>query len=354
MTPIEVVNLRRPRPADPGRPAFLSADLLPERGMMTLQITAHLPGRGTTELLHAPSPEEAFAAPEDFPGNASFGLGGAILLPYANRIPGTLSPDRRTIATRVPGGTVHLPANGGHWKPGGELYAIHGLMLAARMDEVRRAATDQEDRATATFHAGDFGGRWISQTDVRCESVLRSDSFTLTVTATNAGSDPRRPLPMGIGWHPYFMLPSGRREQARLHLPAHRRVLVNEDGLPTGEVVPVAGSLFDFSAPGGRPLGALPLDDCFVDLDRSPDGAVTTELIDPAAAYGLRIVAASPSIQAVQIYGPPDAPFLAIEPQLNWADPFGGQWGPEVETGMALLDPGVSVVYSVRLELSVP
>ena len=321
---------------------------------MTLQIKAHLPGRGETDLLHAPSLENAraaFAVPEDFAGNTSFLLGGAILLPYANRIRGKLSPDRRTIATEIPGGTVHLPANGGHWKPDGELYAIHGLMLAARMDHVQRSTTEEEDRATALLHAGDFGGRWLSQTDVRCGNVLRSDSFTLTVTATNAGTTT---LPMGIGWHPYFTLPSGRRDQARLHLPAHHRVLVNDDGLPTGRIVPVAGTPFDFSTPGGRPLGALPLDDCFVDLERSAEGEIAAELIDPAAAYGLRIVATSPAIKAVQVYGPPDAAFLAVEPQLNWADPFGAQWGAEADTGMALLDPGASVVYSVRVELFVP
>ncbi len=319
--------------------------------MMTLQIKAHLPGRGETDLLYAPAPEKNFAEPEIFAGNASFLLGGAILLPYANRIRGRLAPDRRTIETAIPGGTVHLPANGGHWKPDGELYAIHGLLLAARMDHIERSTTSEEDRATALLHAGDFGGRWVSQTDVRCENVLRSDSFTLTVTATNAGTTP---LPMGIGWHPYFMLPSGRRDQARLHLPAHRRVLVNQDGLPTGEIVPVAGSPFDFTAPAGQPLGALPLDDCFVDLERSATGSITAELVDPAASYGLRIVATSPAIKAIQIYGPPDAPFLAVEPQLNWADPFGAQWAPGADTGMALLAPGDSVAYSVRVELALP
>jgi len=319
--------------------------------MMTLQVKAHLPGRGETDLLYAPAPEKTLAEPELFAGNASFLLGGAILLPYANRIRGKLSPDRRTIETAIPGSTVHLPANGGHWKPNGELYAIHGLLLAARIDHIERSTTTEEDRATALLHAGDFGGHWVSQTDVRCETALRSDSFTLTVTATNAGTTP---LPMGIGWHPYFALPSGRRDQARLHLPAHRRVLVNEDGLPTGQIAPVAGTPFDFMASGGRPVGALPLDDCFVDLERSANGSITAELIDPAASYGFRIVAESHAIKAIQVYGPPDAPFLAIEPQLNWADPFGDQWGADVDTGMALLPPGAAVVYSVRLELLAP
>ena len=45
-----------------------------------------------------------------------------------------------------------------------------------------------------------FGGRWVSATEVTFENVLRSDSFTLMVTARNASSEL---LPMGIGWHPY-------------------------------------------------------------------------------------------------------------------------------------------------------
>jgi hypothetical protein len=54
------------------------------------------------------------------------------------------------------------------------------------------------------------------------------------------------------------------------------------------------------------------------------------------------------------VYGPPGAAFLAVEPHLNWADPVGVQWGAGVDTGMAILGPSASVVYSVRLKLFVP
>lgn len=351
-----VVTLERPRP-DTDRPAFLSAHILPGRGMMTLQITAHLPGRGETTLLHAPDLEEArkLLDPglEAFAGNHSYFVGGAVLIPYANRIRGTLSPDRRSIEAKILGWKVRLPANSGGRKPGAEQYAMHGLILAARMDEVHRDTTEERDRVTASFQAGDFNHQWLSSTELSFENVLTSDSFEITITAHNVGGEP---LPMGIGWHPYFTLPSGKREQGRMRIPARRRTLVNnyDEVLPTGEVVPVAGTPYDFSMPGGKAAGDLFLDDCFVDLERSADGHAVAEIIDPEASYGLRVVAASPRIQAIQVYAPPDQNFFVIEPQFNWADPFGPQWGPEVDTGMAILEPGGKVIYSARLELFKP
>lgn len=347
------VTLERPRPAGPDRPAFLSAQVLPGRGMTTLQITAHLPGRGETALLFAPALEEApafFDRPgEPFPGNASYLAGGAILLPFANRIRGALSADRRTIEAGLPGGRVRLPANAGGRRPGAEQYAMHGLLLDARPDEI----SQEGDRVVAVYRSGDFNHRWPSRTEVVIENILLDDSFTLNVTARNTGAEP---LPMGIGWHPYFALPSGRRQQARLRLPARRRTLVNDydEVLPTGEVVPLAGTPYDFSAPGGKPLGDLYLDDCFVDLERTAAGDVVAEVIDPEASYGLRVIGASPHIRAIQVYGPPDKDFIVLEPQFNWADPFGAQWGRDADTGMVTVPPGGSVAYSARMELFTP
>jgi len=353
---LEIVTLQRPRPSDTSQAAFLSAQILPGRGMMTLQITALLPQTGETDLLYAPSPEKARelfdSGPEDFPGNPSYLIGGAILIPYANRIRGAFSPDGKTVETTILGKTVHLPANAGGRRTGAERYSMHGLVLDSGMDEIGRRTTDEEDAVTAILRAGDFGGRWPSAAEISFENVLRSDSFTVNITARNVGEER---LPMGIGWHPYFALPSGRRQQARLHIPARERTLVNDydEVLPTGEVVPVAGTPYDFSMPGGKALEGLYLDDCFVDL-QAPGGHAVATVVDPEAAYGLRVLGASPPIRAFQVYGPPEKDFIVLEPQFNWADPFGGQWRPGMDTGMALLEPGESVVYSARLELFAP
>jgi aldose 1-epimerase len=346
---MRIVTLEAPRPSAPDRPAFLSAQVLPGRGMTTLQVTAHLPGRGETGLIFSPRPEDAaefFDRPgEDFPGNSSYLAGGALLLPFANRIQGVLSADHKTIEADLRGRKVRLPANAGGRRPGAEQYAMHGLLLDAEPDEI-----SQEEGRVVAIYRRDFGGQWPSATEVSVENALTSDAFTFNVTARNTGGET---LPMGIGWHPYFVLPSGDRRQARLHLPASRRTLVNDydEVLPTGEVVPLAGTPYDFSAPGGKPLGDLYLDDCFVDLQRSAAGEVAAEVIDPAAAYGLRVIGASPHIQAIQVYGPPDKGFIVLEPQFNWADPFGAQWGSDADTGMVMIPPGGSVEYSARLEL---
>ena len=346
-----VITLQAPAGSEP---AFTSAEIFPGRGMTTLQVRARVPGLGEVDLIASPPLEEArarFAASsrEPFPGNESYLFGGAVLIPYANRIRGRLSADRRTVEARVLGREVTLPANAGGRRPGAEQYSMHGLVLDSKVGEIERRTTAEEDSVSGTLHAGDFGGHWISDAEISFENILRSDSFTLRITVRNAGGEI---LPMGIGWHPYFNLPSLRREQARLHVPARRRTLVNDydEVLPTGEVVPVAGTPYDFSQPGGRAMGDLYLDDCFVDLE-APAGEVTAEVIDPVSHYGVRVVAGAPPVRAIQVYAPPDKPFIVVEPQFNWADPFGEQWGLGVDTGMARLAPGESMTYWARLEL---
>jgi aldose 1-epimerase len=351
-----IITLKRDFPGG-NAPAFMGAEVLPGRGMMLLQVSAHLPARGPFNILTAPPVERAreilSGGPDDFAGNQSFSMGAAILVPYANRIRGRRSNVERCVETEILGKPVILPANGGGKTPSAEVYAIHGLILADRVTQFTRRGTDQQDAVTAKFQAGDFGGHWLSSTDLAFEMALRNDSLSLTVTATNVGSEI---LPIGIGWHPYFALPSGRREQVRLHVPGRRRVAVNnyDEVLPTGELLAVVGTAYDFSSPAGAPLGNLYLDDCYVDLDKTAEGHTVAAIIDPEAGYGLRIVAASSEISAIQTYAPPERAFVVVEPQFNWADPFGSQWPPGTPTGMVKLKPKQSVTYAVKLELFTP
>jgi aldose 1-epimerase len=346
-----IVTLECRTPADP--PCLVSARILPGRGMMLLHLDGDLPGLGRIPLIEAPPLEDArraFEESADFAGNASFRMGGAVLVPYANRIRGTLAPDRRTIETRVLDRAVRLPANWGGRRSDAARYAMHGLILDARADHWMVRSEGEREILEATYRADDFAGRWPAMTDLRFEYVLESRALTLAVLAINVG---RERSPIGIGWHPYFRFPSGRRDQARLRVPAHRRLVVNDydEVLPTGAIEPVDGTPYDFREPGGRALGDLYLDDCFVDLERSIDGSLACDIADPAASYHLRLVTPSRSVKAIQIYAPPSGSFVALEPQFNWADPFGSVWPPGTDTGMVILEPGESARYEVRVEL---
>jgi aldose 1-epimerase len=351
-----VVTLVRPQATDKSKPQFLEATVLPGEGMNLLQLKAYLPGTGEVDVITSLGLTEAkqfLEKDNDAFGNNSFKIGGAILLPYPNRIRGKLSADGRTLETTIAGKQLSLPANWHGKNPGAEVHAMHGLILSSQFEDVKQADGPGESTVSGILHAGNFGGPWPSQTDVSIEMALKNNALDIMVVTKNVGKEP---LPMAIGFHPYFGFPSGSRQQARLHLPADMRALANnyDDVFPTGEVVPVKGTPYDFTAPGGAPLGNLFMDDCFLDLKRNSKGTAIVEITDPAAKYGVRILALSPHIKAIQVYAPPDKNFVAVEPQFNLADPYNTKiWGKR-DTGMVLLQPGQSVSWHIRLELFTP
>ena len=183
------------------------------------------------------------------------------------------------------------------------------------------------------------------------EISLTAKALSTTITAKNVG---RGPEPIGIGWHPYFAIPSGDRKQARLHIPGSELAEVNnyDDVFPTGKLILVKGTKYDFTTPGGRPLEDVFLDDNFSNLSRRA-GKISVDLTDPEAGYGLHIHGLSKEIKTVQVYAPPDKPYVAIEEQFNFADPFSPVWG-NLDTGMVTLNPGQSVTWTVQLELFTP
>ena len=109
--------------------------------MNVFQVRAYFPELGDVNVLGSPSLEEAAeilkaGVPEEN-GLKSASLGGAVLLPYANRIRGKLSVDGTTIETQINRNTVNLPANWQGKSPGAERHSIHGLIMAAKFEDVR-------------------------------------------------------------------------------------------------------------------------------------------------------------------------------------------------------------------------
>ncbi|HEX4066338.1 MAG TPA: aldose 1-epimerase [Acidobacteriaceae bacterium] len=357
-----VVKLTRAATSNGQKPEFLSVTVLPGRGMNVFQITANLPGKGEIPVLASPNLEEAAerlnGGPDDQNGNASFSFGGAFLVPYPNRIIGKVSADGKTITTEWHGKTITLPANWHNSEhPTEDKHAMHGLILASQAEDIQTLNIPDGETLTGVIHAGDFGGHWLSQTDLSFLIALTGKAVDCTIVAKNIGKEDE---PMAIGWHPYFSIPSGDRKQALLHVPGTQIAQVNNYGavFPTGKLLPVKGTKWDFTAPQGKPLDDVYLDDNWSHLQRT-DGAVDVNLTDPASNYGVRVLGLSPDIRTVQVYAPLTPPagnpraFAAIEQQFNFADPFGKEWHG-MNTGMVTLKPGQSVQWHVRLELFQP
>jgi galactose mutarotase-like enzyme len=336
------------------RPEFTSVTLAPGRGMEILQITANFPGKGELNVLASPDiaqMKQTLDVQDNANGNNSYHFGAAFLVPYPNRIRGKLSADGKTVQAWWKGHPLWLPANSLGKLPGGEPHAMHGLILKAKTDNVRISSAFGGEKVTGVIHAGDFGGHWLSKTDLVVTITLTATAVDAAITAYNVGSDPE---PIAIGWHPYFNLPSGDRTQVRLHIPGSDVAEVDNynNVFPTGKLLPVEGTKFDLRAPDGKPLGKEFFDDNWSHLDWK-NGVAAVTVIDPAAHYGIEIQGLSPEIKAIQAYAPPTANFVAIEHQFNFADPFGSEWGTN-ETGMVTLRPGQSTRWHMRLRVFVP
>jgi galactose mutarotase-like enzyme len=342
----EAITLMRTRLMGSSAPEFLTVTLLPGRGMNVFQITAYIPGKGEVNLLASPSLESAASAMtgNDMAANgqASMAMGGAFEAPWAGSLWG--SSGEAGHATAVwQGHAINLPANGRE--------TLNGLMLAEGADSASSETLPDGGNGVADFHAGDFGGHWLSKTDVEVRVLLSRQSIELTVMANNVGDVAE---PVGIGWHPRFAIFDGDRAQWRLHIPAETRVEVREKvkDAPTGELVPVAGMPYDFQAIDGVRLGTMMLDQCFTGLKQKLlDNGPTAELSNPAGGFGLKLTALSPMIRVMRVVAPADGSYVSIDPQYNYPDPFGREWEKQLSNGMAVLQPGESTEWKVKLEL---
>ena len=349
----KIVTLTR-KAAGNTKPEFTSVTVLPGRGMELLQITANFPGKGNIDVLASPdfaASKKMLDQDDDANGDLAYRLGSAFLVPYPNRIRGKLSADGKTLTTEWEGHTITLPANNIGKNPGSERHAMHGLILKAKTDHVAVKDIPGGQEVTGVIHAGDFGGHWLSKTDLDFTISLTADAVDAVVVAKNVGTEAE---PIAIGWHPYFNLPSGDRTQVRIQIPASNLAEVDnyDNVFPTGKIKPVDGSQYDLRASGGVPLAKNFYDDNWSKLDWK-NGVVTTRVIDPAAKYGVAIEGVSPEIKTIQMYAPPTAKFVAIEDQFNFADPFSKIW-KGMDTGMVTLKPGQSTKWHVRLKVFVP
>jgi aldose 1-epimerase len=354
----DVVQLQRSQIAGGNGPEFLSATLLPGRGMNVLQLTAYLPQKGEVNLLASPPLQEAAkilsGTGADENGAKSLSMGAAIELPWAGRISGLSTPDENNLSTMWHGTRLILPTDAKDSYGVAGAVAAGGLLLKQPSISINTNAMPDGGEAQATFRPGNFDGHWPSQTEIMTTVALSGKSFTMKVVARNTGNTAE---PIGIGWHPRFAILNQRRAQMMLRLPEGLRLEVKDrrSGELSGKLLPVEKTEYDFTGRIGAQLGALNLDDSFVHLRTGLlENGPMAELRDPENDYGLRITAMTSNIKAIRVYAPLDGSYISIEPQTNYDDPFGRQWARDEDTGVVVLQPGQSMVWQIRLQIFSP
>jgi aldose 1-epimerase len=118
---------------------------------------------------------------------------------------------------------------------------------------------------------------------LRIEYRLGRDGLTVSSVATNTGTET---APFGLGFHPYVRSGAGPIDGCVLRLAGSERLVLDDRGLPTGDVRPVAGTEFDFTR--GRIIGTTRLDTAYCGLERDAGGLAWSTLEDPESS---RVVA---------------------------------------------------------------
>jgi aldose 1-epimerase len=183
------------------------------------------------------------------PDEMASGGRGQILLPWPNRLADG--------AYDFSGQSYQLPIDEAETRT-----AIHGLVRWANWSLSSLAA----DRAVARLMVHPRPGYPFALA-VEVAYALDDAGLSVHTTATNVG---QARLPFGLGFHPYFTVGTPLVDAARLGVPAQKYLEIDTRNLPTGRVLEVAGSAFDFRQP--RPIGDLHIDTCFTDLERDADG----------------------------------------------------------------------------------
>lgn len=251
----------------------------------------------------------------------------------------------------------------------GKPHANHGFALDAPWSLVELGGDDPENPckvwAEARFrlseHAPHALAHWPADGELRLRYELTADALTLHATLFNPDE---RPLPCGLGFHPYFRLPFARsvanstsfpqnnscgseltsdRAQTRLVAPVGA-LWELVDNLPTGAVLPLDEPR-DLAS--GLSRAQMNLDDVFTSL-RFESGVCRVRMEDLTLQSRL-VLELSAGFRELVVYTPPAWPdVVAVEPYTQVTDAI-NLAARGIDGGLMVLEPGESRHFTVRL-----
>lgn len=229
------------------------------------------------------------------------------LVPYANRIAqGRFAFDGRDYA---------LPRNFGDHP-----HSIHGFGW-----QTAWTTSETGDASLCLTHNHGADPAWPAAYRAQQRIALMPTQLSMSLSATNVGD---APMPMGLGFHPYFLADA----ETTLRFGADGLWLSTPDMLP--DVKAPAGALGDWSRP------AIVRGDYLIDNAYTGwDGTATV-----ARGDGLRLTLMASGAPCLHVYRPPDSAHFCLEPVSHMPDAIN-------RGGMATLAPGQTAHLSMTIAI---
>lgn len=213
------------------------------------------------------------------------------LAPWANRMPDGFWANEKYYRFQSDSPPIRLDQNG---------IPIHGLLTASPLWKIVECAADETSaHVTSRLEFWKYPHlmeNWPLAHEYEMTHRLTHGALEVSITVVNRSVEP---MPVAIGFHPYFQLPGVKIANASAHIPVREHVETDSRLVATGELRPVA-------FPEHVSLGDHHFDDGFTGLTGDPF------IVEGG---GKRVeVQFGPKFQVAIVYAPAGHDYICFEP----------------------------------------
>ena len=195
---------------------------------------------------------------------------------------------------------------------------IHGLLMRTDRWDVRELRGDERGCSVTSRLEFSRDPLWMKQFPfahaIEMTHSIENGALKVTTRLENVGHEP---MPVAIGFHPYFRLSDSGRDEWTVAIRARTRWLLSDTKLPTGQAEPIERSLPD---PGAVALRDHDLDHVFSDLVRDDAGNTVLSVCGRRQRVDVEM---GPNYRAAVVYAPQTQPaaghgdFVCLEPMAG-------------------------------------
>jgi aldose 1-epimerase len=223
------------------------------------------------------------------------------LAPWANRLGGD--------AFHANGKRYSLNPGLGNLRRDGNGLPIHGLLSFSSYWKQVVSWPEETTCRLEFWRYPDLMAQFPFAHSIEMTYGLRGGALEVRTRIENHAAEP---MPLAIGFHPYFRLPGSPRDTWKVHVGAREHVELTPTLLPTGRRDAV-------TLPDPAPLKGTILDDVFTGLVRDANGRAEVRL--EGERQSLAVVFGT-KYQVAVVYAPAGRDFVCIEPMTALTNAF--------------------------------
>jgi aldose 1-epimerase len=186
---------------------------------------------------------------------------------------------------------------------------IHGLLLYASAWEVANVHADAQAALVTSRLEFWKHPEWMAQFPfahaIEMTHRLSGGILEVRTSIENRSLDP---MPLVIGFHPWYQIPETPRAQWKVHLPVREHYVLSPKLIPTGETKPM-------DLPDPTPLAGRQLDDVFGGVDAKAEFSLEANGRKVSVRFG-------PKFPIAVVYAPNTRDVVCFEPMTGLTNGF--------------------------------